>query len=49
MMLAGLIFVISVGTGAIFGFGRVFLRKILPERYAPKEQQSEFISLELKD
>lgn len=47
--LAALIFVISVGTGAIFGFGRVFLRKILPERYAPKEEQSDFISLELKD
>jgi hypothetical protein len=47
--LAALIFVISVGTGAIFGFGRVFLRKILPARYAPKEEQSDFISLELKD
>jgi hypothetical protein len=49
LTLAALIFVISIGTGAIFGFGRVFLRKVLPAKYAPKEEQSEFISLELKD
>jgi len=49
MMLAAMIFVVSVGTGAIFGFGRVFLRKVLPARYAPKEEQSDFIRLELKD
>jgi hypothetical protein len=49
LTLAALIFVISIGTGAIFGFGRVFLRKILPAKYAPKEEQSDFISLELKD
>jgi hypothetical protein len=49
LTLAALIFVVSIGTGAIFGFGRVFLRKILPAKYAPREEQSDFISLELKD
>jgi len=49
LTLAALIFVISIGTGAIFGFGRVILRKVLPAKYAPKEEQSEFIRLELKD
>ncbi len=49
LMLAGIIFVFSVGTGAVFGFGRVFLRKILPARFAPKERQDEIIELGLRD
>lgn len=47
--LAIIIFVMSVGTGAMFGFGRVILQKIFPGRFKPKTDETEFIRLHLED
>lgn len=47
LTLAGIIFLFSLGTGAIFGFGRVILAKLFPSRYKAKEQEAEFIRLKL--
>jgi hypothetical protein len=47
--LAFIVFTGSLGFGAIFGFGRVFFRKILPARFAPREEQAEFTRLHLGD
>jgi len=47
--LAFILFMISLATGTIFTFRKVFLRKILPARFAPKEEQAEFIRLRLED
>lgn len=49
LTLAAIIFFFSVGSGVIFGFGRVWLQKILPARFAPKDKQQEFIELGLRD
>jgi hypothetical protein len=48
-ILAGVIFLISVGTGAIFGFGRIFLQKIFPKRFQAQSDEASFIKLNLKD
>ncbi len=48
-VLAGIIFLISIGTGAIFGFGRILLRKIFPERFESQTDEAAFIKLNLKD
>lgn len=48
-LLAGIIFLISVGTGAIFGFGRIVLQKLFPRLYAAHEKEAGFIELHLKD
>jgi hypothetical protein len=47
-ILAGVIFLISVGTGAVFGFGRIFLRKLFPERFESQTDDAAFIKLNLK-
>ncbi len=47
-LLAGIIFLISVGTGAIFGFGRIFLHRLFPKRYAVKDAEGELIRLHLE-
>lgn len=48
-VLAGIIFLISVGTGAIFGFGRVLLQKVFPNRFQSQSDEAAFIKLNLKD
>ncbi len=48
-VLAGIIFLISVGTGAIFGFGRIFLQKIFPNRFQAQSDEAAFIKLNLRD
>ncbi len=48
-LLAGVIFLISVGTGAIFGFGRILLQKIFPNRFQNQSDEAAFIKLNLKD
>jgi hypothetical protein len=48
-ILAGLIFVVSVVTGGLFGFGRVFMEKVFPKQYAAHEQKTEFIKLHLEE
>ncbi len=48
-VLAGIIFLISVGTGAVFGFGRIFLQKIFPNRFHSQSDEAAFIKLNLKD
>lgn len=47
--LAGIIFMISVGTGAILGFWRGWARKLLPGRFAEKSDDADFIRLNIKD
>ena len=48
-VLAGVIFLISVGTGAVFGFGRIFLQKVFPKRFQAQSDEAAFIKLNLKD
>ncbi len=48
-VLAGIIFLISVGTGAIFGFGRILLQKVFPNRFQAQSDEAAFIKLNLKD
>lgn len=48
-VLAGIIFLISVGTGAIFGFGRILLQKVFPNRFHAQSDEAAFIKLNLKD
>jgi len=48
-ILAGLIFLISVVTGGLFGFGRVMMERVFPKQYAAHEQKTEFIKLHLED
>lgn len=48
-VLAGIIFLISVGTGAIFGFGRILLQKVFPNRFQGQSDEAAFIKLNLKD
>lgn len=48
-ILAGIIFLISVVTGGLFGFGRVFMEKVFPKQYAAHEHKTEFIKLHLED
>jgi hypothetical protein len=48
-ILAGIIFLISVVTGGLFGFGRVLMEKIFPKQYAAHEQKTQFIKLHLED
>ena len=47
-ILAGIIFLISVGTGAIFGFGRVLLSRIFPNRFQGQSDEASIIKLNLK-
>lgn len=48
-VLAGIIFLISVGTGAVFGFGRILLQKVFPNRFPAQSDEAAFIKLNLKD
>jgi len=48
-LLAGIIFLASVGTGAVFGFGRPILVRAFPSRYKPRDEDGDFIRLDLKD
>lgn len=48
-ILAGIIFLASVGTGAVFGFGRIVLTRLFPKRYKDRMVEPDFISLNLKD
>ncbi|HEX8926494.1 MAG TPA: DUF6599 family protein [Terriglobales bacterium] len=47
--LAGIIFVFSVGTGAIFGFTRPLLAKVFPGHFHVRTEEDDFIRLHLKD
>ncbi|HEX8926919.1 MAG TPA: DUF6599 family protein [Terriglobales bacterium] len=47
--LAGIIFVFSLGTGAIFGFARPLLAKIFPGRFHVRTEEDDFIRLHLRD
>jgi hypothetical protein len=47
--LAGVIFVFSLGTGAIFGFARPLLAKIFPGRFHVRSEEDDFIRLRLRD
>lgn len=47
-LLAFVIFLASVGTGAIFGFGRIVLERAFPSRYKPRGEDGDFIRLDLK-
>lgn len=48
-LLAGVIFLISVVTGGLFGFGRLLMQRFFPERYAAHEHKVEIIRLHLED
>jgi hypothetical protein len=48
-VLAGIIFLISVGTGALFGFGRILLQKAFPNWFQAQSDEAAFIKLNLKD
>lgn len=48
-ILAGIIFLISVLTGGLFGFGRVLMSRLFPKQYAAHEQKTEFIKLHLEE
>jgi Family of unknown function (DUF6599) len=48
-VLAGIIFLISVGTGALFGFGRVLLQKVFPDKFQAHSDEAAFIKLNLRD
>jgi len=48
-VLAGVIFLISAGTGALFGFGRVMLQRVFPNRFHDQTDEAAFIKLNLKD
>jgi hypothetical protein len=48
-ILAGVIFLISAGTGALVSFGRVLLQRVFPERFQTQTDEAAFIKLNLKD
>ncbi len=48
-VLAGVIFLISVVTGGLFGLGRILMQKFFPERYAAHEHKVEIIRLHLEE
>jgi hypothetical protein len=48
-ILSGVIFLISAGTGALFGFGRVVLQRVFPDRFRTQTDEAAFIKLNLKD
>lgn len=48
-VLAGIIFLISVGTGALFGFGRILLQKLFPDKFQAHSDEAAFIKLNLRD
>ncbi len=48
-ILAGIIFLISAGTGALFGFGRVILQRAFPNTFRNQTDEAAFIKLDLKD
>lgn len=48
-ILAGVIFLFSVVSGAIFGFARVLMRRFFPQRYTAGGDEAEFIRLNLKN
>ena len=48
-ILAGIIFLISVVTGSLFGFGRVVMERFFPKQWSAHERKAEFIKLHLKD
>lgn len=47
--LAVVIFVISLGAGAVFGFARPVLARFFPGRFTPRAEENEFIRLHLRD
>lgn len=48
-ILAGIIFLISVVTGGLFGVGKVLMERFFPKQYAAHERKSQFIKLHLED
>ena len=48
-ILAGVIFLISAGTGALFGCGRVMLQRVFPNRFQSQTDEAAFIKLNLKE
>jgi hypothetical protein len=48
MALAGIILLISLGTGVLFGFTRVIMQKLFPKRYARRVEEHDFIRLNLE-
>jgi hypothetical protein len=48
LTLAGIIFVFSLGTGAIFGFGRPLASKLFPRWVHPAREEGDFIRLNLR-
>jgi hypothetical protein len=48
-ILSAIIFLISAGTGALFGFGRVILQRVFPDRFRSQTDEAAFIKLNLKD
>lgn len=47
-LLAGIIFLFSVGFGAIVGFTRIMLHRVFPERFGPEGEENDFIRLDLR-
>lgn len=47
-MLIGIILLISLGTGVLFGFGRVILQRLFPGRFLGTAEEANFIRLNLK-
>jgi hypothetical protein len=47
-MLIGIILLISLGTGVLFGFGRVVLQRLFPGRFLGTAEEADFIRLNLK-
>jgi hypothetical protein len=47
-MLSGVIIILSVGSGVVFGFARTVLNRIFPGRFLPHDEESDFIRLHLK-
>lgn len=47
-MLIGIILLISLGTGVLFGFGRVILQRVFPGRFLGTPEEANFIRLNLK-
>ena len=48
LMLAIIIFIMSVGSGVVFGFARSMLNRAFPGRFLPHTEETDFIRLDLK-
>lgn len=47
-VLIGIILLISLGTGVLFGFSRVVLQRMFPDRFARRVEEHDFIRLNLR-